>query len=78
MNNGAAESEFLLLQGRPISAPVASQGPFVMNTPSELRQAFDDYRRTQFGVWPWPSRDPVHAPGKGRFAKFPDGREEAP
>lgn len=69
-------AEFLLLQGRPIGAPVFQMGPFVMNTPEELQQAFDDYRRTGFGGWPWASPDPVHARTDGRFALHADGTIE--
>jgi quercetin 2,3-dioxygenase len=72
--NGPAE--ILLLQGRPIGEPVAQYGPFVMNTEAELQQAFSDYRRTQFGGWPWPEDAPVHARDAGRFAKHADGRVE--
>ncbi len=68
--------EFLMLQGRPIGAPVFQLGPFVMNTPEELQQAFDDYRRTGFGGWPWSAADPVHARTDGRFALHADGRVE--
>jgi redox-sensitive bicupin YhaK (pirin superfamily) len=68
--------EILLLQGRPIGEPVAQYGPFVMNTRAELEQAFDDYRRTQFGGWPWPENAPVHGRDEGRFAKHADGRLE--
>jgi redox-sensitive bicupin YhaK (pirin superfamily) len=74
--NGPAESEFLVLQGRPIGEPVAQAGPFVMNTQSELAEAFADYRRTQFGGWPWPDTAPVHGGEAGRFARHGDGREE--
>ena len=72
--NGPAQSEVLLLQGRPIGEPVAQHGPFVMNTQAELQQAFADYQRTGFGGWRWPSDGPVHARTEGRFARYPDGR----
>jgi quercetin 2,3-dioxygenase len=70
--------ELLLLQGRPIGEPVVQYGPFVMNTDDEIRQAFADYRTTQFGGWPWRTPDPVHARDKGRFALHTDGRLDRP
>jgi len=73
---GESECEILLLQGRPISEPVAQYGPFVMNTEAEIRQAFADYRRTQFGGWPWPANDPTHPRSEGRFARHADGKVE--
>jgi redox-sensitive bicupin YhaK (pirin superfamily) len=72
-DDGAA---ILVLQGRPIGAPVAQHGPFVMNTEAEIRQAFADYQATGFGGWPWPTDDPVHGPDRGRFARHADGRLE--
>lgn len=70
------EVELLLLQGKPISEPVVQYGPFVMNSRAQVEQAFADYRRTQFGGWPWPSDGPVHAKEAGRFAKHADGKVE--
>lgn len=76
IENRGEPAEFLLLQGRPIGAPVFQMGPFVMNSAEELQQAVDDYRRTQFGGWPWDRSDPVHARSDGRFAIHADGRIE--
>ncbi|KAJ1560893.1 hypothetical protein HK405_005589, partial [Cladochytrium tenue] len=64
---GEAEALVLLLQGRPIPEPVKQYGPFVMNTEQEIMQAFADYRRTQFGGWPWDEDAVVFPRSKGRF-----------
>ena len=74
---GHGPVEMLLLQGHPIGEPVAQYGPFVMNSEAEIRQAFADYRRTEFGGFPWDRDDPVHG-DEGRFARYPDGRVERP
>ncbi|AXT50567.1 pirin family protein [Aquimarina sp. BL5] len=75
IKNGNTESHFLLLQGKPINEPVVKQGPFVMNSQSEIREAIQEYQITEFGGWPWPSYDHVHKKSKGRFALYPDGKE---
>ena len=75
--NSSQIVELLLLQGRPINEPVAQQGPFVMNTEAEIQQAFADYRRTQFGGWPWPENAMVFPKEKGRFS-LQDNVEETP
>ncbi len=76
VNQGTDVVELLMLQGRPIAEPVAQYGPFVMNTQAEIHQAFEDYRRTEFGGWPWGASDPVHPREAGRFARHADGRVE--
>jgi quercetin 2,3-dioxygenase len=78
LENGEQPAELLMLQGRPIGEPVVQHGPFVMNTQGEIRQAFLDYQRTQFGGWPWRRDDPVHPRDEGRFARHTDGRLERP
>ena len=44
--NGA---EILLIAGVPLGEPVVRYGPFVMNTPGEIRQAMLDYQSGRFG-----------------------------
>ena len=76
LENGEQEGYLLVLQGKPINEPVAQQGPFVMNTQEEIRQAMMDYQKTEFGGWPWSEREQVHDRKKGRFALHADGSEE--
>src|SRR5262245_1747350 len=44
-----ASSRVLLIGGRPLSEPIARYGPFVMNTPQEIREAFEDYQSGRMG-----------------------------
>lgn len=76
IENGEEDGYLLVLQGKPIGEPVAQYGPFVMNTEEEIQEAFSDYRKTQFGGWPWKETEKVHPKDKGRFALHGDGREE--
>jgi hypothetical protein len=71
---GPEGARVLMFQGRPIAEPVAQYGPFVMNEPGEIAEAFEEYRRTGFGGWPWSRDDPVHDAARGRFARHADGR----
>jgi quercetin 2,3-dioxygenase len=43
------DSMALLLTGQPINEPVVGQGPFVMNTREEIRQAMVDYQSGKMG-----------------------------
>jgi redox-sensitive bicupin YhaK (pirin superfamily) len=48
----APQLDVLILGGRPIGEPVAWLGPFVMNTKSEVLQAFEDYQAGRLGRIP--------------------------
>ena len=43
-------AKLLVLSGEPINEPVYSQGPFVMNTADEIREAIADYRSGRMGT----------------------------
>ncbi|HEC18865.1 MAG TPA: pirin family protein [Gammaproteobacteria bacterium] len=40
---GGSAARFLLVAGQPIGEPIVQQGPFVMNTHGEIKQAMSDY-----------------------------------
>jgi redox-sensitive bicupin YhaK (pirin superfamily) len=44
------DASVLILSGEPIDEPVVMQGPFVMNTPEEIRQAMVDFQNGKFGA----------------------------
>lgn len=44
-----SESRVLILTGEPLGEPVVGQGPFVMNTPEEIRLAIQDYKAGKMG-----------------------------
>ncbi|MBS1554626.1 MAG: pirin family protein [Bacteroidetes bacterium] len=78
IKNGATPSSLLLLQGKAINEPVAQHGPFVGNTQADIQQIFFEYQKDEFGGWPWPSPEHVHAANETRFAKYPGGQIERP
>jgi redox-sensitive bicupin YhaK (pirin superfamily) len=49
---GADVADFMFLAGVPIKEPCYASGSMVMNFPSEIDQAYEDYQRGLFGI-PW-------------------------
>lgn len=49
----ATDQGAILLYGHaePLNEPVVAQGPFVMNTEQEIREAYRDYQLGKFGRW---------------------------
>jgi quercetin 2,3-dioxygenase len=44
----ALGARFLVVAGKPLREPIAKYGPFVMNTPDEIRAAISDYQNGTF------------------------------
>ena len=49
-NTGDAAAELILLSGVPIDEPIAAYGPFVMNTPDEIRESIELFRAGKLGA----------------------------
>jgi hypothetical protein len=47
--HGSKGARVLVLAGEPIGEPVVAYGPFVMNTPEQIGQAFRDYQSGRMG-----------------------------
>lgn len=48
----ATEDSILILgHALPFNEPMIAQGPFVMNTEQEIREAYQDYQSGKFGSW---------------------------
>jgi redox-sensitive bicupin YhaK (pirin superfamily) len=46
---GTEPAHVLVLAGEPLDEPIVQYGPFVMNTPEEINEAFVDFRQGKFG-----------------------------
>lgn len=49
LHAGEEGANFVLISGQPIGEPVVQHGPFVMNTQTEIQEAFDDFRNGKNG-----------------------------
>jgi redox-sensitive bicupin YhaK (pirin superfamily) len=50
--DAVSDATVFIMNGAPIDEPVAGYGPFVMNTPQEIQQAFRDYHAGRLGKIP--------------------------
>lgn len=73
IENSSDVAYLFFLQGKPINEPIVQYGPFVANSEEEIQRAMQEYRETQYGGWPYDTKEPVHDKKSGRFAKFVDG-----
>ena len=47
-----SDAVIFVMNGQPIDEPIAGYGPFVMNTPQQIEQAFVDMRAGRLGKTP--------------------------
>ncbi len=48
----STDARLFVMSGEPIEEPVAGSGPFVMNTPQQIREAFKDFHAGRMGKIP--------------------------
>ena len=48
---GAENSVLIFGHAEPFNEPMVAQGPFVMNTMEEIREAYEDYQNGKMGTW---------------------------
>jgi hypothetical protein len=49
--SAAKDAKLIVGYGKPFNEPIVAQGPFVMNSESEIREAFMDYQQGKLGTW---------------------------
>lgn len=72
-NIGTEKTQILLLEAEPIDGPIIAYGNYVMNSMDEIKKAYEDFNETEFGGWPFKSREVYHSSGEKRFEKHPNG-----
>lgn len=48
---GTTDSTIIFGHADPFNEPMVAQGPFVMNTMEEIREAYEDYQNGKMGTW---------------------------
>ena len=55
--------EVFLMGGVPLREPVVQYGPFVMSTPAEIQEAFEDFQKGRLGIVPANAIQPHRSKG---------------
>ena len=76
--NGPEESEFWILEGKPIGERQASFGPVILKDIDEVRSSMDEIRIKEFQEWPWEVMDVTNPIDMGRELHRKDGSVERP
>ena len=78
ITNGQSDSEYWILEGRPIGERQAAFGPVILKDLKEVRSAMDDIRINEFPEWPWELIDRTNPIDTGRELHRADGTVERP
>ena len=78
ITNGEEQSEFWVLEGRPIGEKQAAFGPVILSDLDEVRRSMDEIRIKEFQEWPWGVMDVTNPIDMGRELHRADGTVERP